>query len=505
MQLVAGLEQQRRNIYAGAVGYVGYNGILDTAIAIRTVVVKNHTAYLQAGGGIVYDSDPTAEFKESMNKMRALAVAIDKAEALAAAHAQDNVINSTGIADEDRDIVMKRRNGVVESLSGTFGRFGGRYVPEILVAALEELEVQYLRILNDPSFLEELRTLQKHYVGRPTPLYFAKRLTDHCGGARIWLKREDLAHTGAHKINNALGQGLLAKRMGKKRVIAETGAGQHGVATATACALLGLECTVFMGAEDIRRQSLNVFRMKQLGASVVSVTSGSQTLKDAVNEAMRDWVTNVRDTFFLIGSAIGPHPFPTIVRDFQCVIGEEVRRQTMGQSGTLPDVAVACVGGGSNSIGLFHPLLDTNVKLYGVEAAGHGLSSGKHSATITGGSPGVLHGTRTYLLQDSKGQITETHSISAGLDYPGVGPEHAWLHDTKRVEYVSVTDKEALAALQSLARLEGIIPALESAHAVHTGMELAKKMNKNENITILVSGRGDKDMHTVAGALGVTL
>lgn len=391
------------------------------------------------------------------------------------------------------------------ALSPRFGEFGGRYVPETLVGAHEELERAYDAARVDPEFQAELDHLLKHYVGRPTPLYFAERLSRDTGGARIWLKREDLAHTGAHKINNAIGQALLAKRLAKPRIIAETGAGQHGVATATVCAMLGLECAVYMGTEDIQRQSLNVFRMKMLGASVVPVDSGSRTLKDAINEAMRDWVTNVGTTHYLIGSAIGPHPFPTIVRDFQSVIGREARQQMLEQAGKLPDVAVACVGGGSNAIGLFHPLIDDPVRLIGVEAAGEGVGTGRHSATLVAGRPGVLHGTRTYLLQDANGQILETHSISAGLDYPGVGPEHSWLKTSERAEYVSVDDTQALEGFQLLTRTEGIIPALEPSHAIYHAVQVAASMRPDQDVLIGLSGRGDKDMHTVAGALGVSL
>jgi tryptophan synthase beta subunit len=391
------------------------------------------------------------------------------------------------------------------SLSSRFGEFGGRYVPETLVGAHEDLEVAYAEARRDPAFQEELDYLLKHYVGRPTPLYFAERLTREAGGARIWLKREDLAHTGAHKINNAVGQALLAKRLGKPRVIAETGAGQHGVATATVCAMLELECAVYMGSEDIQRQSLNVFRMKMLGATVVPVESGSKTLKDAINEAMRDWVTNVGTTHYLIGSAIGPHPFPTIVRDFQSVIGREARQQMLEQAGKLPDVAIACVGGGSNAIGLFHPLIDDPIRLIGVEAAGDGVGTGKHSATLVAGRPGVLHGTRTYLLQDANGQIMETHSISAGLDYPGVGPEHSWLKTSERAEYVAVDDGQALEGFKALTRSEGIIPALEPSHAIYHALQVASSMRPDQDVLIGLSGRGDKDMHTVAGALGVSL
>ncbi|WP_343394052.1 tryptophan synthase subunit beta [Candidatus Amarobacter glycogenicus] len=393
---------------------------------------------------------------------------------------------------------------VVETpLPWHFGEFGGRFIPEVLVAAHEELEREYNRASADPEFHRELDYLLKHYVGRATPLYHAERLTRECGGSRIWLKREDLAHTGAHKINNALGQALLAKRIGKPRIIAETGAGQHGVATATVCAMLDLECVVYMGSEDIKRQSLNAFRMKMLGATLVPVESGSKTLKDAINEAMRDWVTNVETTHYIIGSAIGPHPFPTIVRDFQSVIGKEARAQMLEQAGKLPDVAIACVGGGSNAIGLFHPFVDDPVRLIGVEAGGDGVGTGRHSATLVAGRPGVLHGTKTYLLQDADGQILETHSISAGLDYPGVGPEHAWLKTSERAEYVAVDDKQALEGFQALTRTEGIIPALE--HAIYHAMRVARELGPGKDILLGLSGRGDKDMHTVAGALGVTL
>jgi len=390
-------------------------------------------------------------------------------------------------------------------LSSLFGEFGGRYVPETLVGAHEDLERAYADARRDPAFQAELDSLLKHYVGRPTPLYFAERLTREAGGARIWLKREDLAHTGAHKINNAIGQALLAKRLGKPRIIAETGAGQHGVATATVCAMLGLECAVYMGSEDIQRQSLNVFRMKMLGATVVPVESGSRTLKDAINEAMRDWVTNVATTHYLIGSAIGPHPFPTIVRDFQSVIGREARQQMLEQAGRLPDVAIACVGGGSNAIGLFHPLIDDPIRLIGVEAAGEGVGTGKHAATLVAGRPGVLHGTRTYLLQDGNGQILQTHSIAAGLDYPGVGPEHSWLKTSERAEYVAVDDRQALEGFKALTRAEGIIPALEPSHAIYHALQVAASMRPGQDVLIGLSGRGDKDMHTVAGVLGVTL
>jgi tryptophan synthase beta chain len=389
---------------------------------------------------------------------------------------------------------------------GRFGRFGGKYAPETLMPALEELETAWQEARSDPSYQAEIDWLARHYVGRPTPVYYAANLTQAAGGARIYLKREDLAHTGAHKINNALGQALLAKRMGKQRIIAETGAGQHGVASATACALLGLDCIVYMGEVDIARQSLNVFRMKLLGAEVRPVTSGSKTLKDAINEAIRDWVTNVRSTFYLFGTAAGMHPYPLIVRELQSVIGREARTQFLEQTGRLPNAVVACVGGGSNAIGMFHPFInDDGVEIVGVEAGGHGLESGQHSATIVAGREGVLHGSRSLVLQDEFGQVKETHSISAGLDYPGVGPEHAFLADIGRARYVAITDDEALEAFQMLCRTEGIIPALESSHAVAYGVKLAAERSKDEAILINLSGRGDKDINTVADALGVTL
>ena len=384
--------------------------------------------------------------------------------------------------------------------SGAFGPFGGQFAPETLMPALAELEDAWEAAQSDAEFRAELDTLLREYVGRATPLTHAPRLSEQLGGAQIWLKREDLAHTGAHKINNALGQVLLARRMGKPRIIAETGAGQHGVATATACARFGIECIVYMGAEDVRRQALNVFRMGLLGAEVVPVESGAQTLKDAINETIRDWVTNVRDTHYVIGSAIGPHPYPVIVRELQSCIGREAKEQLQQQIGRLPDIALACIGGGSNAIGLFHPLLDDPVRLIGVEAAGEGLNA-RHAATLTGGSPGVLHGTRTYVLQDEQGQITEAHSISAGLDYPGVGPEHAWLMLTERAEYVSVTDHEALDGLKLLSETEGIIPALETAHAIAYAAKIAPEMNPEEHILIGLSGRGDKDVEIVRDAL----
>ena len=384
--------------------------------------------------------------------------------------------------------------------AGAFGPFGGQFVPETLMPALAELEQSWEAAQADAEFRGELAQMLRDYVGRETPLTYAERLSERLGGAQIYLKREDLAHTGAHKINNALGQALLARRMGKRRIIAETGAGQHGVATATACARFGLECVVYMGAEDVRRQALNVFRMRLLGAEVISVDSGARTLKDAINEAIRDWVTNVRTTYYLIGSAIGPHPYPVIVRELQSVIGNESREQMRAATGRLPDAAIACVGGGSNAIGLFHPLIDDPVRLIGVEAAGEGLDR-RHAATLSGGSPGVLHGTRTYVLQDEHGQITEAHSISAGLDYPGVGPEHAWLMLSERAEYVSVTDEEALDALRLLSETEGIIPALETAHAVAWAARLAPTMGADQSILIGLSGRGDKDVEIVQEAL----
>ncbi|MEH7348066.1 tryptophan synthase subunit beta [Gottfriedia acidiceleris] len=383
-------------------------------------------------------------------------------------------------------------------VKGHFGMYGGKYIPETLVQAITELEEAYSKIKDDPAFNEEIERLSKDYVGRQTPLYFAENLTKHANGANIYLKREDLNHTGAHKINNAIGQALLAIRMGKRKIVAETGAGQHGVATATVCALLNLECVIFMGAEDVRRQELNVFRMELLGAKVISVESGSATLKDAVNEALRYWVANVDDTHYLLGSVMGPHPFPMMVRDFQSVIGKETRQQFLAKNGKLPDAVVACIGGGSNAIGMFHPfIMDESVKLFGVEAAGHGIHTDKQAASLTKGVPGVLHGALMYLLQDEDGQIQEAHSISAGLDYPGVGPEHCYLKDIERVKYESITDEEALEAFQLLARLEGIIPALESAHAVAYAIKLAATMKKDENLVICLSGRGDKDVHTV--------
>ena len=389
---------------------------------------------------------------------------------------------------------------------GRFGQFGGSFVAETLMAPLAELTEAYLRLRKDPAFVAELDRDLTHYVGRPSPVYFAERLTRHVGGARILLKREDLNHTGAHKINSCMGQILLARRMGKTRIIAETGAGQHGVATATVCALFGLPCTVYMGATDVARQAPNVFRMKLLGAEVKPVTSGAATLKDAMNEALRDWVANVRDTFYIIGTVAGPHPYPMMVRDFQSVIGEEAKVQMHEAEGRLPDIAVAAIGGGSNAMGLFHPFLDdTSVRLIGVEAAGHGLDTHQHAASLSRGRPGVLHGNRTYLLQDEDGQIQEAHSISAGLDYPGIGPEHSWLHEIGRVEYVAATDTEALDAFQLCTRTEGIIPALEPAHALAHVAKIAPAMDKDKIILMNLCGRGDKDIFTVADALGVKL
>lgn len=389
---------------------------------------------------------------------------------------------------------------------GNFGPYGGRFVSETLMAALDELEEIYTRLWRDPEFQANFDRDLAHYVGRPSPLYFAERWTQKVGGANLYLKREDLNHTGAHKINNTIGQALLAKHTGKQRVIAETGAGQHGVATATIAARLGLECEVFMGEEDIQRQSLNVYRMKLLGAKVRPVTSGTRTLKDAMNEAMRDWVTNVDNTFYIIGTAAGPHPYPQLVRDFQSVIGREARQQCLAQNGRLPDALVACVGGGSNAIGLFHPFLaDKEVAMYGVEAGGHGLDTNDHAAPLTAGKPGVLHGNRTYLMQDADGQIMPTHSVSAGLDYPGVGPEHSWLKDCGRVNYVAATDDEALDAFRELTRIEGIMPALESSHAVAYANKLARELGKGKDIVVNLSGRGDKDIHTIARIDGISL
>ena len=388
---------------------------------------------------------------------------------------------------------------------GHYGQFGGRYVPETLMPALLELEKAYEHYRHDREFREEYEYYLRQYVGRPNPLYFAEKLTRKLGGARIYLKREDLNHTGAHKVNNTIGQGLLAKRMGKKRVIAETGAGQHGVATATIAALFGMSCEVFMGEEDTRRQALNVFRMRLLGATVTPVTAGTATLKDAMNEAMRNWVTTIADTFYVIGTVAGPHPYPMMVRDFQAVIGKEVKKQHRKLEGRSPDYLVACVGGGSNALGLFYPFIkDKNVRMIGVEAAGHGIETGRHAAPLCAGSPGILHGNLTYLLQDLHGQITHAHSISAGLDYPGVGPEHAWMKDTGRAGYVSITDTEALEGFKLLTLEEGIMPALESSHAIAYLAKLAPRLSREQTIVVCLSGRGDKDIHTVADAMGVT-
>ncbi|MCK4863797.1 MAG: tryptophan synthase subunit beta [Gammaproteobacteria bacterium] len=389
---------------------------------------------------------------------------------------------------------------------GHFGVYGGLFVAETLMGPLTELRLAYEKFMQDKDFLAELDWELQNYVGRPSPLYFAERWSKELGGAKIYLKREDLNHTGAHKVNNTVGQALLAKRMGKTRIIAETGAGQHGVATATVAARLGIECVVYMGAVDIQRQAANVYRMKLLGAEVVPVTSGSATLKDALNEAMRDWVTNIDDTFYIIGTVAGPHPYPAMVRDFQTIIGREAHEQIQQHEGRLPDALIACVGGGSNAIGLFHPFLDDkNVAIYGVEAAGDGIETGKHAAPLCAGKPGVLHGNRTYLVEDENGQIIETHSISAGLDYPGVGPEHAWLKDIGRAKYVAIDDKEALQAFHDLTKIEGIIPALESSHALAYATKLAPTMDKDKIIIVNLSGRGDKDIHTVADIEGITL
>ncbi|MGI4841814.1 MAG: tryptophan synthase subunit beta [Janthinobacterium lividum] len=388
--------------------------------------------------------------------------------------------------------------------NGHFGPYGGSFVAETLSHALAELNDAYARYSHDPEFLEEFRYELAHFVGRPSPVYHAKRWSEQLGGAQIFFKREDLNHTGAHKINNVIGQALLARRMGKKRIIAETGAGQHGVATATICARFGMECVVYMGSEDVQRQAQNVYRMKLLGATVVPVESGSKTLKDALNEAMRDWVTNIENTFYIIGTVAGPHPYPMMVRDFQSVIGEECRVQMPAMTGRQPDYVLACVGGGSNAMGIFYPYIDEpGVKLVGVEPAGEGIETGRHAASLSAGVPGVLHGNRTYLLQDGNGQIIETHSVSAGLDYPGVGPEHAWLKDIKRAEYVSITDEEALQAFHDCCRIEGIIPALESSHAIAYATKLAATLPKDQLILVNLSGRGDKDMHTVAQRMGL--
>jgi tryptophan synthase beta chain len=404
-------------------------------------------------------------------------------------------------------ILSKMTSSITQPDSlGHWGQYGGRFVPETLMAPLEELTAAYFASRDDEAFQSELNELLTNYAGRPTPLFHAARLTDYCGGATIYLKREDLLHTGAHKINNTIGQVLLARRMNKQRIVAETGAGQHGVATATVCALFGLDCVVYMGAEDMRRQELNVFRMQLLGAEVREVNAGSRTLKDAINEALRDWVTNVGDTYYLLGSALGPHPYPLMVRDFQSVIGREARAQILEQEGRLPDALIACVGGGSNSIGLFHPFLsDSSIKMIGVEAGGRGPELGQHAARFNaggGGHPGVLQGTMSYVLQDNNGQVAATHSISAGLDYPSIGPEHAFLHDAGRVEYVSVSDSDALEAFQLLSKLEGIIPALESAHAVAHAIKTARQMRRDQILIVNLSGRGDKDINSVREELG---
>jgi len=406
---------------------------------------------------------------------------------------------------DEHAVVTPARIGLPDE-QGHFGSFGGRFVAETLMGALEELETAWLRYRDDAEFMGRLDADLARFVGRPSPIYFAERLTREAGGARILFKREDLNHTGAHKINNTVGQGLLARAMGKHRVIAETGAGQHGVASATVAARLGMECAVYMGAEDVRRQATNVYRMKLLGAKVIPVDSGSRTLKDALNEAMRDWVTNVDDTFYILGTVAGPHPYPAMVRDFNAVVGREARRQMLDDEGCLPDALVACVGGGSNALGLFHPFIDDeSVAFFGVEAAGRGLHTTEHAASLCAGRVGVLHGSRTYLLDDDGGQIRHTHSVSAGLDYPGVGPEHAWLKDTGRAEYVGITDREALDAFHKLTRLEGIMPALETAHAVAYGMKLAARMRPDQSILVNLSGRGDKDINTVAEEEGIEL
>ena len=397
-------------------------------------------------------------------------------------------------------------NPTLPDARGYFGRFGGQFVAETLMQAVLQLESAYRAAQDDPAFWAQFRAELADYVGRPSPLYFAKRLSEKAGGAEIWLKREDLNHTGAHKINNTIGQALLAARLGKPRVIAETGAGQHGVASATVAARLGLECVVYMGADDVQRQAPNVYRMKLLGATVVPVSAGSRTLKDALNEALRDWAANVDNTFYIIGTAAGPHPYPELVRDFQKVIGEEAKAQAQAQFGALPDAVVACVGGGSNAIGLFYPFYDDPVALYGVEAGGHGVETGEHAAPLTANAPvGVLHGNRTYVMSDADGQIAQTHSVSAGLDYPGVGPEHAWLKESGRAQYVAINDDEALAAFHDLCRLEGIIPALESAHAVAYGLKLARELGRGKRIIVNLSGRGDKDINTIAARDGITL
>ena len=398
-----------------------------------------------------------------------------------------------------------RKNKQAPDSKGHFGEYGGRFVPETLMPALIELERAYKNCINDNKFLDELRRLQRDFIGRPTPLYFARDLTGHLGGAKIYLKREDLCHTGAHKINNAIAQALLTKKMGKKRIIAETGAGQHGVATATGAALVGLECEIYMGSEDIRRQALNVFRMRLLGAKVTEVSLGSRTLKDAINEALRDWTTNVRDTHYILGTVFGPHPYPLMVREFQSVIGKEARNQILKEEGKLPDCLIACVGGGSNSIGLFHAFLKDKVRMIGVEAGGHGVRSGKHAARFAGGSLGIFQGCKSYLLQDRDGNVLGTHSVSAGLDYASIGPEHCYLRDLKRIEYTYATDSEALRAFDLLSKTEGIIPALESSHAIAEALNVAPKMSKRSIIIINLSGRGDKDVQEVARIKGIDI
>ena len=413
-------------------------------------------------------------------------------------------MNQANPSNPSSDALFHAQDYAFPDVKGHFGQYGGVFVSETLSHALAELQAGYARYSVDPEFLAEFRYELKHFVGRPSPIYHAKRWSEMAGGAQIYFKREDLNHTGAHKINNVIGQALLAKRMGKPRVIAETGAGQHGVATATICARFGLECVVYMGSEDVKRQAQNVYRMKLLGATVVPVESGSKTLKDALNEAMRDWVTNVENTFYIIGTVAGPHPYPMLVRDFQSVIGEECLWQMPELTGRQPDYVLACVGGGSNAMGIFYPYIDQKqVQLIGVEAAGDGIASGRHSASLSAGTPGVLHGNRTYLLQDENGQVIETHSVSAGLDYPGVGPEHAWLKDSGRAQYVSITDEEALAAFHSCCRVEGIIPALESSHALAYATKLAATLPKDKIVLANLSGRGDKDMHTVAERAGL--
>jgi len=484
MQIIGDLEPCSRGPYAGTVGYISYDGSLDTAITIRTLFCEDGKATLQAGAGIVYDSNPTKEFEETIHKATALFESIH--------YAEKSCLRPHSVLGQ-------------VNLDPRFGKFGGIFVPENLIHPLQTCAREFAAFWCDPIARKELDSLLQTYVGRPTPLYYAKKLSEQLGGAQIYLKREDLAHTGAHKINAAIAQALLCKRMGKHRIIAETGAGQHGVATATACALLGLDCVVYMGKVDIERQKLNVYKMKMMGAEVRPVTTGSATLKDAVNEAMRDWVTNVDTTHYLIGSVVGPFPFPLMIREFQAVIGRETRAQIVSQTGVLPDAVIACVGGGSNAIGIFHEFVKyPNVRLIGVEAAGRGLETGKHGASVTGGTMGVLHGAMTYLLQDKHGQVSETHSISAGLDYPGVGPEHANLAATGRAEYVGCTDADAMRGMLELSKVEGIIPALETSHAVHYGLRLAETMSPDQSIVINISGRGDKDMFTVMDLFGET-